>query len=945
MNNPRHRCTIESLAVRSIALCCLLLFGTARAEIEVTKLPAPAAHQVDYTNDVQPLLAAHCVKCHGAKRQAADLRLDTRSALLKGGENGKAVRPGKSAESRLIVAVSQLDPELSMPPEGDPLTDEQVGLLRAWIDQGAKGPDDAAAASRPIPWSFRPVARPGLPGKSESIDALVAVPLREKNLTISPEADRRALIRRVYLVMHGLPPTPAEVEQFLNDKGPDAYEQLVDRVLASPRYGERWARHWLDLVRFAESNGFETNRVRQNAWPYRDYVIRSFNEDKPYDQFVREQIAGDAMDDDAATGFLVAGACDLVKSPDINLTLMQRQDELADIVNTTGTAFLGLTLGCARCHDHKFDPISQADYYAIQAVFAGVNFAPRPMREKLDADAQQELAAAQTELASRTAELDGLRRKAREETSPGRPLRARVNERLNEETFPPVTTKAVRFTILATNNSSEPCLDELEIYDGDGKNVALATTGARPSASGTLPGYKIHQLAHLNDGLTGNDHSWISNTAKRGWVRIEFATAQTISRIIWGRDRSGRFQDRVAVNYRVEAATEAGDWKLLASAEDREPFGSNDPNEFLKQLSTEDAAVARLLQSRIGELQSRVAQLTNGLSAWLGTFSQPEPTHRLYRGDPLQKREVVAPDALSQLDVPGLPGSLGMAVDAPEKVRRIKLAEWIASPANPLTARVMVNRLWHYIFGAGIVETPSDFGGNGAAPLNPALLDWLADEFVHSGWSIKHMQRLILLSQTFRQSAAPRLEGLAADADARFLWRFPPRRLEAEAIRDCILATSGALNLRMGGPGFFLQIVEEDNVYRYFPKEQFGPEEFRRMVYLNRVRQEQDSVFGSFDCPSGNQVMPRRSRSNTPLQALNLFNSPFVLQQAELFAARLLQEAGETPPAQVRRAFVLFASRAPDAEELELSVELIRQQGLAAFCRALFNTSEFLFLF
>jgi hypothetical protein len=257
----------------------------------------------------------------------------------------------------------------------------------------------------------------------------------------------------------------------------------------------------------------------------------------------------------------------------------------------------------------------------------------------------------------------------------------------------------------------------------------------------------------------------------------------------------------------------------------------------------------------------------------------------------------------------------------------------------------MVNRIWHYIFGTGLVDTPSDFGGNGVPPTHPELLDWLADEFVQSGWSVKHIQRLVLNTRAFRQSSAPRAEGLRADAAARLLWRFPPRRLEAEAIRDCILASSGVLDLTMGGPGFFLQKVEVDNVYRYFPKEEFGPPEFRRMVYLNRIRQEQDPVFGSFDCPSGNQVTPKRPRSNTPLQALNLFNSPFILQQAGLLAGRLRKEAGDDPAAQVRLAFQWTVARVPDEFEQQASQEMIREHGLDAFCRALFNTSEFLFLF
>jgi hypothetical protein len=356
-------------------------------------------------------------------------------------------------------------------------------------------------------------------------------------------------------------------------------------------------------------------------------------------------------------------------------------------------------------------------------------------------------------------------------------------------------------------------------------------------------------------------------------------------------------------------------------------------------LSEADAKAARGLQEDIRQAKARITELSGGQSVWLGTFSQPTNTHRLYRGDPMQPREVVAPGAVAVL------GTLGLSVEEREQQRRIKLAEWIASPTNPLTARVMVNRIWHYIFGNGLVDTPSDFGANGSLPTHPELLDWLADEFVRSGWSIKHVQKLILLSRTFGQSAAPRRDGLAVDADARLLWRFPPRRLEAEAIRDCMLAASGALDLRMGGPGFYLQKVEVDNVYRYFPKEDFTTNEFRRMVYLTRIRQEQDSVFGVFDCPSGNQVMPKRSRSNTPLQALNLFNSNFVLQQADLLAGRLRRDAGQESAGQIARAFQLLYGREPDRFERKTSATMIREHGLEAFCRGLYNTSEFLFVF
>ncbi len=929
-----------------------LIWGAAEAApapaLDLTQLPPATPRPVDFAKDIRPIFEQACQSCHGTQKQKSGFRLDEREAALKGGENyAPDIQPRHSADSPLIHLVAGLVPDRKMPPKGDALTADQIGLLRAWIDQGANWPADKTT-TKPIHWALKPVERPPVPttGRDQTttgnpIDAFVAARLAEQQLTLAAAADRRAFIRRLYLVMHGLPPTPEEVANFLNDARPDAREKLVDRVLASPRYGERWARHWLDVVRFAESNGFETNHERKNAHYYRDYVIRSLNDDKPYDQFIREQIAGDAGGADAGTGFLVAGAYDVVKSPDPNLTLMQRQDELADIVNTTGTAFLGLTLGCARCHDHKFDPIAQKDFYAIQAVFAGVNFAERRLPHKLNAAEETELTRLKAELNSQSNSLAALKQAARM-AKPGdgavKILRPAVNERFNEESFAAVEATAVRFTILATT-SAEPCVDELEVFDANGTNVALAATGTVPTASGTLPGYAIHKLEHINDGLTGNNWSWISDTAGRGWVQLDFPSPKRIQRIVWSRDREGVFKDRVATDYRIEAAREPGKWTEIASSNDRETVGASDPNAFLKSLTEADAKVARDLQAQIRQTHEQVTKLAEGESAWLGTFSEPKTTHRLYRGDPTQEREVVAPGTVAVL------GDLGLGVDAPEQQRRLQFAAWITSPQNPLTARVMVNRIWQYIFGTGIVDTPSDFGANGSRPTNPALLDWLAAEFMRSDWSLKHVQKLILCSRTFGQASGPRPAGLAVDADARLLWRFPPRRLEAEAIRDCMLAASGALDLRMGGPGFYLQRKEADNVDRYFPKDDFGPNEFRRMVYLTRIRQEQDSVFGAFDCPSGNQVIPKRSRSNTPLQALNLFNSNFVLQQAELFAERLRREAGEKPAAQIARAFQLMYGREPDRFERKASAALIRELGLAAFTRALYNTSEFLFVF
>ncbi len=941
---PTPSNTRRAIKTTGHLLRCLFLgvLGVGAISSRALDLPVAADRSVDFERDIRPILKAHCLECHGADKQRGGLRLESRSSLLKGGENhGPAVVPGKGADSVLLQAVAGQIPDLQMPPKGERLTPAEMALVRAWIDQGAVWPGEAVQQH----WALKPVVRPPVPRTtrdapepSTPIDAFILQSLSGARLAMNPLAERTVLIRRMYQVVLGLPPSDREVEAFAQDPSPWAVETLVERVLSNPRYGERWGRHWLDVVRYADSNGFETNRERKTAYPYRDYVIRCFNEDVPYDRFVREQIAGDALGADLGTGFLVAGAFDIVKSPDINLTLMQRQDELADIINTTGTTFLGLTLGCARCHDHKFDPVSQKDYYALQAVFAGVGFGDRALPVVLTPEHEIELARARGEVASAQKELEVLRSRGDTSTS-SRATRPAVQADLNEEEFQAQEVVAVRFRILASSSGSEPGIDELEIFDTEGTNVALVGPGVRVTASGTLPGYAIHKLEHLNDGRPGNQHSWISDTPGKGWVKVEFRGVRKIRRIVWSRDRGGQFKDRVATEYVIEGSADGEVWKPLASSADRKPSGTEDPNAFITRLSAEDQIRARAQLETVQRGQDRIQQLTSGPSVWLGTFSQPTNVHRLYRGEPLQPREVVGPDAVAAL------GSLGLQADAPERERRLRLAEWLTRPENPLVARVLVNRVWHYLFGAGLVDTPSDFGANGGRPTHPELLDWLADDFVRNGWSIKRLQRQILLSRAFRQSSSPREDGLRADAGARLLWRFPPRRLEAEAIRDSILAASGALDLRMGGPGFHLQIVEEDNVYRYFPKESFASPEFRRMVYLARIRQEQDSVFGAFDCPSGNQVISRRTRSNTPLQALNLFNSNFILQQADLLADRLRIEAGPAPARQVELAFRHAYGRVPDRVEQDASMALVNQAGLPALCRALFNTSEFLFVF
>ncbi len=836
-------------------------------------------------------------------------------------------------------------------------------LLWALLFSGAVIRAGAADATNQADgWSFKPVMQPPVPSVgsrpsalSHPIDAFVRAKLQEQQLAPSPETDRRTFIRRIYFDLIGLPPSPEEVAAFEKDKSRDAYDKLVEKLLASPRHGERWARHWLDVVRFAESHGFEMNQTRPSAWPYRDYVIRAFNDDKPYDQFVREQIAGDALGVDEATGFMVGGAWDQVKSPDPVLTANQRADELHDIVSTTSSAFLGLTVGCARCHNHKFEPIPQTDYYAMKAVFEGVQHGERKMRTADTEAREPELVSLRARLAEVERSLEQFEPLAHPLSPDTNSLRASVNARKNIERFAPVAAQRVRFVIAKTTDA-EPCLDELEIYTAEAqpRNIALVANGTKARASSVYPNSEIHRLEHINDGRYGNSRSWISNERGQGWVELEFAETVTINKIVWGRDREQGYADRLATDYRIEIAAGSNDWRVIASSADRQPYVAGkkpEPLAILAGLSSAEAESARKLIAERASNETRVAELTKSAMIYGGTFTtKPEMTYRLHRGDPMQRREPVSPGALTAVPVVFKFGASNAVATTTRKLtedqqRRLALANWVVDPSNPLPARVMVNRIWQHHFGEGLVSTPSDFGANGARPTHPELLDWLAAEFMEHGWSLKHIHRLIVTSAAYRQSGAARKDGLAVDAGSRLLWRFPPRRLEAEPIRDAILSVSGQLDLKMGGPGFSFFEANDNYVRVYAPRREWPPETFRRMIYGTIVRQRPDGVFGVFDCPDAGQIAPKRGPSTTPLQALNLMNSSFMMQQAEFFAEHLKSEAGQTVNSQAKRAFALAFQREPDRNELSAATKLIREEGLTVFCRALLNANEFVYVY
>ena len=883
-----------------------------------------------FRSDVLPILQDNCLHCHGEDEQEGKLRLDTLANVLRGGDSGEPVLiVGNDAKSHIIELLTAEDEAHRMPPYSERLPDAQIETIRKWI-RLKHGWDAAAkeAKSRSSDhWAYLAVQKPEIqltPGENP-IDHFIQKKLRENNLSFSPTADERTLVRRLFLVLHGLPPKTQQVDEFCRNSDPKKWERLVNRLLDDPHYGERMAIGWLDLVRFSETHGFETNTGRNGAWRYRDWVIKAFNSDMPYDRFVTHQLSGDVSGHPVATGYLVAGPHNEVGEATKQGQLENAQNETADMLNTVGTSLLGVTLGCARCHNHKFDPITQTDFYSVQAVFSGVNHGVT----HVPISAEQQRAIAELDTG-----IQRLRDRLRPyQANPG--LRESVNSIRNVETFSPTNAKFVRLTINATQQGNvQGCIDELEIFSND-QNVALSSLGAKPSSGGDFV-HPRHKLEHINDGKYGNEFSWISKDVK-GWIQLEFDKAYKIDRIVWARDRNLVFADRLITDYRFESSLDGITWEPLIDSTNRRPVDANEIQYVFEQLDPEVRKTAKATHAKLQQLINEMSALEKPGPAYTGTFNAPAPTYRLSRGDPLDPREEVQPDTI------GILGNLDLPTSADGAERRTAFAQWVVDPTNPLTARVMVNRIWQFHFGKGLVSTPNDFGLNGVPPTHPELLDWLAAEFVENDWSIKHIHRIILNSKTWRQSSRPSEQALIINGDSSLLWRFPPRRLAAEFIRDSVLSASGKLDKKMYGPGFSGFELHKETVWHYFPKNEYGPEDWRRMIYMTRVRREPESVFGAFDCPDGNQVTPRRTVSTTPLQALNLLNSHFVMQQAE-FLAKRLESSSEDRTTQIKNAFQICVSREPTQGELDTSREMINELGLVQFCRIMLNTNEFVFI-
>ncbi len=880
---------------------------------------------VDFIKDVLPILEENCIDCHNADKQKSGLRLDLRPHMLKGGDNGlPSVVPGDPEASYIMEVVKGIDPDMQMPPKGDPLTADQITLLETWIVEGAIWPGqmDATIDETVDHWSLLPVVRPTIPeGNPHPVDAFLDAKLSEAGIVANEAAEARALVRRTSVVITGLPPTPERIEKFVSayEENPEAsYNLLVDELLQSSHYGERWAQHWLDVIRWAETNGSEANLYRKNAWLYRDYVINAFNNDLPYDQFITEQLAGDQIGAGVATGFLVAGphvpAATVGREP--TAIRQARADRMDEIMQTVGASMLGMTISCARCHNHKFDPISIKDYYALTAVFQGVEFGGRVPEYAPDTPLAKTAAKLKSEIAAERKKL---------KNGAGQWI-----ENLGgyqDHYFPPTKTSALRIEFARPNMG----IDELDIYGPANreKNFALASSGTTLVADETQT-IEGNEPWKANDGEYGT-MQWRAKREKKSseqiWLEIRFPEIVEVDQFRHSGNREYYFEtDYLDINtptfsgYKISALQPDGSWKEIAKTGWATALLKKNPD----------------LQKASEKLTSLVAKLREEgpRHSFVGQFSQPGVTKVLHRGSPENPRDEVAPAGFDILN-----GDLGLSSDTPDGERRLAFSKWVSDPKNPLPSRVMVNRLWHHIFGSGIVPTGGDFGLAGAPPSHPELLDWLAAEFIDKGWSTKSMIRLLVTSDAFKRSSIPSEAALAKDASSYYLWRYPPQRVEAEVIRDGILQASGKLTPSIGGRSFRIHNVKKTYA-QWEVTDNAGPDTWRRMLYQERMRRVDDKIFTAFDFPDCGQVRAKRPVSTTPLQALNLMNSEFVVGQSEFIAERALRETGGDPVAAVDRAFELLLGRVPTSDESAAGKEV----PLHLLCRTLINSNEFAFL-
>ncbi|MBI2421964.1 MAG: DUF1553 domain-containing protein [Candidatus Hydrogenedentes bacterium] len=997
---------LKLFLLANIAIGCLL-------SASATPHQAP----IDYTQDVLPILASKCFTCHGpdpAKRKAG-LRLDDGEGLFAVLPSGnRAVVRGDLAASALALRITHPDPGEMMPPADapKPLNPAEIEMLSRWVAEGAPWEGH---------WAFQPLRAHEPPPVQRTdwvrnaIDAHILAAQETRGLSPAPEADRRTLIRRLYFDLLGLPPAPEAVEAFVGDARPDAYERLVDELLASPRHGERWARHWLDVAHYGDTHGYDKDKRRPHAWPYRDYVIAAFNNDKPYGRFVEEQLAGDALypeDPQAtvATGFIAAGPWDFVGHVELREGTVDkaitRNLDRDDMVSTSMGAFTSLTVGCARCHDHKFDPISQADYYSLQANFAGVERANRPydldpavhlerqrllkeqerlqtvqrtLEAKMEAIATPErtdLEAVLTEAREAVEQLDG-------KESPSNGYHSAIENLPNVTKWVQVDLGTVqrleKIRLLHarptdfpdTPGFGFPVRFKIEVSETEdfAAPVVLADYTETDSSARTDAPFELDAA-----GASGR---YLRVTATRLWKRLEdyvfalaeleaYAGGKNVARdaVVSAKDSidSGRWHTAFLVDgfdsrNRVGAATtnDAATQTALAAAVKALGESKASLKAYLRgALTPEEQSTFSITEATLTGNGLELRTLSPALMVYAGAaaftsegnFSPaeaPRDVFLLKRGDIKQPADPALPGTVGCL--PDLPSRFDLPTGHEEGARRAALARWITDPANVLTWRSIVNRVWHYHFGQGIVETPNDFGRMGAPPTHPELLDYLALAFLEHGQSLKWLHREIVCSAAYRQQSLHNDAFAQLDGGNRYLWRMNRRQLDAEALRDSVLSVSGSLDLSMGGPGVDLFAFKDDHSPRYL-YEQLDPADrtaYRRSIYRFVVRSAPDPFMATLDCADPSQSVPVRTQTLTALQVLATLNNSMMVYQAALFAD-LLARDGAPLEVQIDTAYERAFARTAATGERELLSQYATQYGMAAACRLLLNSNEFIFV-
>ena len=997
----------------AIRLLCaffgVLSWATAASAAKTNeKLPPAASRKVDFIADVQPILSRHCYRCHGPDKEESNLRWDSKASVLRAGS--KIIVIGKSSESRVIHLVAGTDDELVMPAKGERLSTAQIGMLRAWIDQGLVWPDSVAepkAVSKSDWWSFKPAAKPLVPAKRSGkwprneIDLFILSKLTEQKLAPSREADRRTLIRRLSFDLLGLPPTPEEVQAFVSDQRSDAYEKLVDRMLASPRYGERWARHWLDTVHYADTHGYDKDKPRMNAWPYRDYIIRSFNNDDPYSHFVQQQLAGDVLFPDdpdgvVALGFIAAGPWDYVGHVELPIEktdgLIARYNDRDDMIMTTMSTFQSLTVHCARCHNHKFDAISQKDYYSLQAVFAGVDRADR------DVDLDRVVFRQRRELETKRRSIEN------RYSALSNKIAAASNDQLRS-----IDAQISRLRSLADvkspgngyHSGSEKTQDYTKWVQVDlGKSLAIDEVRLVPARPVDFPdtpgfGFPLRFKIEISEDETFRNNTTVidqttSDFAKPGDKPVTFSLGQKQGRYVritatklWERTSDFIFAMAelqvlvhgtnavLGVDVSALDSIEAGLWSKQGLVDG---FDSRKKLPTIGGAAIDEAELQKLVEKRGQIFESLIdeatrtdlRQTTNELAEVVDAIKKlppsqkvyaaatdfpqngsfiparvPRPVHLLARGDVKRPGELMSASAIDAIPVSN--DAFRIDADAPEAMRRAALAKWITDPSNLLTRRSIVNRVWQYHFGRGIVETPNDFGHMGALPTHPELLDWLAFWFMENGESIKKLHRLIVTSATYRQSSDSVDAFAKVDADNRYLWRMNRSRLDAESIRDAMLFVGGKLDASMGGPSVQQFLFKDDHspVYDYGKFDVNSAAANRRSIYRFIVRSVPDPLMDSLDCPDASILTPKRNVTMTALQALSVLNDPFVLKQCESLAERV---KGNSLSKQISEVYALTLNRHPTSTEMKELLPFAEKYGMTSVCRLVFNMSEFMFV-